>query len=186
MDALTCRIAIVAIKKKRYVLDLCKSILKECSVLDLDTSVDSFARFQNSVIEDMSIIINRLEVLPDGRADIFMIDGTKHKLIVGTASSKKIKWFSAEQRKNDDGEFLCKYCGNAVPQAKGRKQKLFCSDECRQSWHRLNHDKKGTRKAYCKHCGKEFLYYKGDRKYCSHECYVEERFFKNNNKQQKT
>ena len=41
---------------------------------------------------------------------------------------------------------------------------------------------KGTHTAYSKHCSKEFLYYKGDRKYCSHECYVAERFKINDNK----
>lgn len=88
-------------------------------------------------------------------------EGIRYKHTIGIAPSKKIKWFSAEQCKNDDGEYLCKKCGMEVPQVKGRKQKLFCSDECRLSWYRLNRDMKGTYMAYCKHCGKEFLYYKG-------------------------
>lgn len=105
-------------------------------------------------------------------------EGIRYKHTIGIAPTKKIKWFSAEQCKNDDGEYLCKQCGMVVPRVKGRKQKLFCSDECRLSWHRLNRDMKGTHMAYCKHCGKEFLYYKGEKKYCSQECYVEEWFKK--------
>ena len=176
IDALTCRIAVAAIKKKRHVLDLCKSLLKEFGVMDMDIMVDAFNRFNYSDIEDMSIIINRLEVQLDGRADISILDGTRHKLAVGIAPPKAIERFSIEQCHNDEGEFLCKQCGKVVPQAKGRKQKLFCSDKCRQSWHQLNRKMNGTYKAICKYCGKEFMYYRGDRKYCSRECYFADRF----------
>lgn len=189
IDALTCKIAVAAIKKKRHVLDLCKSLLNECGVEGLDSIVNEFARFTYSAIEDMSMIINRLEVQPDGRTDISILNGTRHKLAIGIAPPKVIERFSIEQCQNDAGEFLCKQCGKVVIQTKGRKQKLFCSDECRQSWHKIDKDKKGTHTAICKHCGKAFMYYKGDRKYCSRECYIAERFWKintNYNKQQQT
>lgn len=105
-----------------------------------------------------------------------MLDGAKHKLTVVIAPSKNITYFNTEQCKNYDGEFLCKCCGHVVTQAKGRKHKPFCTDECRQYWHRLNRDMGGTQKTYCKYSGKEFMYYKGDRKYCSCECYIIEQF----------
>lgn len=94
IDALTCRIAVAAVKKKRHILDLCKSLLKECDVTGSDAMVVGFANFNYSTIEDMSILINRIVVLPDGRTDIFILDGTKHRLKVWKAVQKKIKRFS--------------------------------------------------------------------------------------------
>lgn len=83
IDGLICRIAVAAVKKKKHILDLCKSLLKECGVTGLDAMVNDFTNFNYSTIEDMSILINRIVVLPDGRADVFVLDGTKHRLKVG-------------------------------------------------------------------------------------------------------
>ena len=61
-----------------------------------------------------------------------------------------------------------------------RKQRKFCSVQCREKWWNENRDKgnKPTGETLrCIHCGKAFSAYEREhRKYCSHTCYVAERF----------
>ena len=75
---------------------------------------------------------------------------------------------------------FCKKCGKKLTQSVGAKQKSFCSDECRLSWWK-EHPEKVKRKAYyeltCAYCQKAFHSYGNkNRKYCSHECYIADRF----------
>lgn len=75
---------------------------------------------------------------------------------------------------------FCKKCGKKLTQTEGAKQKSFCSDECRLSWWK-EHPEKVKRKAYyeltCAYCQKAFHSYGNkNRKYCSHECYIADRF----------
>ncbi|GFH40221.1 hypothetical protein [Pseudolactococcus insecticola] len=76
--------------------------------------------------------------------------------------------------------FYCKECGKELRQEEKKKQLKFCSATCRDIWWRKhrNESKKGKAKVIsCKYCGKEFLAYQHEkRKYCSHECYVTDRF----------
>lgn len=77
---------------------------------------------------------------------------------------------------------LCKNCGTEIKQIPKRKKKMFCCDACRNHWWKT-HMYMVDRKAYydftCLNCGKKFQAY-GDskRKYCSHECYIADRFTK--------
>ncbi len=75
---------------------------------------------------------------------------------------------------------FCAQCGSAITQIAGRKKKRFCSDKCRILWwnsHSSDVKKKANYNCLCTHCKKEFVSYgnKG-RKYCSHECYIADRF----------
>lgn len=78
------------------------------------------------------------------------------------------------------GISCCLCCGVPVEQKHGRKEKKFCSDQCRMRWRNSNLDKVKHWAVYeyiCPHCGKQFTVYgNSHRKYCSHECYVAERF----------
>ncbi|WMJ87805.1 helix-turn-helix domain-containing protein [Anaerocolumna sp. MB42-C2] len=80
----------------------------------------------------------------------------------------------------DEGKHLCLNCGVCVEQNPGRKEKRFCSDECRIKWWNSNLDRVKRKAVYeyiCPHCGKPFTVYGNSRrKYCSHECYVADRF----------
>ncbi|MDF2645358.1 MAG: Sigma-70 region 4 type 2 [Paenibacillus sp.] len=80
----------------------------------------------------------------------------------------------------DEGKRFCMYCGVTVAQNPGRKVKKFCSDKCRMKWWNDNLDKVKRKAMYeyiCPHCGKRFkVYGNSRRKYCSHECYVADRF----------
>ena len=74
----------------------------------------------------------------------------------------------------------CRCCGKPVRQNPGRKQKRFCSDACRNRWwnsHLEDVDKKANYERICECCGKTFISYgNSNRKYCSHSCYVNDRF----------
>ena len=74
----------------------------------------------------------------------------------------------------------CVNCGRVIQQIAKQKPRKYCCDQCRNQYWARNLDKV-KRKAYyklqCRHCGKEFQIY-GDRnrKYCSHACYIADRF----------
>ena len=96
--------------------------------------------------------------------------------LTGKAAVEKPK----AQVPSDEGIHLCKCCGVSVEQNSGRKEKKFCSDKCRMEWWNNNLDKVKHKAMYeyiCPHCGKQFkVYGNSRRKYCSHECYVADRF----------
>jgi endogenous inhibitor of DNA gyrase (YacG/DUF329 family) len=81
--------------------------------------------------------------------------------------------------KANDGIY-CRCCFKPLEQIPGYKQRKFCSDECRTKWWNA-HPELVSRKAIyrfvCPVCGKEFESYgNAGRKFCSHECYVAQRF----------
>lgn len=75
---------------------------------------------------------------------------------------------------------VCEHCGMPVRQNPGRKKKRFCSDKCRNKWwneHQEQVNRKANYECVCGNCGKSFISYGNKkRKYCSHECYIEDRF----------
>lgn len=77
-------------------------------------------------------------------------------------------------------EHKCLCCGKTVKQTPGRKQKKFCSDKCRMKWWNSHLDQVQRKANYdfvCPVCKKTFTVYgNANRKYCSHECYIEDRF----------
>lgn len=74
----------------------------------------------------------------------------------------------------------CPCCGKEVRQVPGRKARKFCSDKCRNRWWN-SHLEQVERKAHyefvCACCKRPFTAYgNAGRKYCSHECYIKDRF----------
>ena len=75
---------------------------------------------------------------------------------------------------------LCENCGKEIVQNLKGKHKRFCCDKCRNEWWN-SHPELVNRKAIyehtCRRCGKGFTAYgNARRKYCSHECYIADRF----------
>ena len=74
----------------------------------------------------------------------------------------------------------CRNCGKPLTQTPGRKPVKFCSDACRTKWWNGHLDKVNRKAFYtftCAHCGRPFTAYGNDhRKYCSHDCYIADRF----------
>ncbi len=74
----------------------------------------------------------------------------------------------------------CKECGAVLIQVEKRKNRLFCSKECREKWwhsHPEQINQKAVYKIKCNCCGTVFESYGNkSRKYCSHTCYINARF----------
>ncbi len=74
----------------------------------------------------------------------------------------------------------CRNCGKKLEQTPGVKKRRFCCPECRVQWWNTHQDKVNRKAVYsfvCPHCGKEFTAYgNAGRKYCSHACYIANRF----------
>lgn len=81
-----------------------------------------------------------------------------------------------------EGNIKCKQCERELEQREKGARKKFCSDKCRRQWWK-EHDYCIDRKAYytltCYECGNKFKSYGNkNRKYCSHNCYIKNRFGK--------
>lgn len=74
-------------------------------------------------------------------------------------------------------EGFCRNCGKPLT---GKSNQLFCSEHCRYEWTKKNCDlitSTSSCERKCKYCGKVFHSYGvGKRKYCSHDCYINDRF----------
>jgi endogenous inhibitor of DNA gyrase (YacG/DUF329 family) len=77
------------------------------------------------------------------------------------------------------GDF-CRNCGKPLEQIRGRKTRKFCSDKCRVTWWNTHPEQVKRKAVYdlkCAHCGAAFESYgNGSRKFCSHSCYISNRF----------
>ncbi|MCH4033191.1 MAG: RNA polymerase subunit sigma-70 [Lachnospiraceae bacterium] len=75
---------------------------------------------------------------------------------------------------------FCPNCGKPVRQIPGRKHIRFCSSACRQEWWNSHLDQVNRKAVYeytCAYCGRHFTAYgNSHRKYCSHACYIADRF----------
>lgn len=83
----------------------------------------------------------------------------------------------------ENNEFqYCENCGRRMISIKGKKQKRFCCDKCRNEWWN-SHQDLVKRKAYyihrCACCGRKFVSYGNkNTKFCSHSCYIKHRYDK--------
>lgn len=78
---------------------------------------------------------------------------------------------------------MCKQCGKEIVQQPKRKKKIFCSQKCSQKWwnshiYMVDQRSKALYHFVCTSCGKSFTAYGNPkRKYCSHECYINTRYY---------
>lgn len=73
---------------------------------------------------------------------------------------------------------FCKQCD--APMILSQSNKIFCSTNCRIKWWNRNKDQASTAAnniAFCEYCGGKFYKFKkSTQKYCSHKCYINQRF----------
>ena len=94
-------------------------------------------------------------------------------------SENTVKSF-CRRNKDKDGRRFCFHCGKEIPKTGAWKRKKFCSDECCMAWwnsHREEVKHRVVQELECQHCHKQFKVY-GNRKakFCSHSCYIADRF----------
>lgn len=72
----------------------------------------------------------------------------------------------------------CLNCGASLSMRDRGRKRLFCSDRCRVNYWRRNEVAAAIHERTCAFCGRTFATYDLKRKYCSHECYINDRFGK--------
>ena len=83
----------------------------------------------------------------------------------------------AKGNNHQKGINFCLNCGKELDHTPGKKRKKYCCDKCRYQLWNKNRDSKSSFDIRCKACNKKFNTYKNsNRKYCSHECYIADRF----------
>lgn len=79
-----------------------------------------------------------------------------------------------------DKKGCCQQCGEVIVQEQKQKPRRFCCDACRTKWwnnHRQLKQHKNPHYIKCSGCGVNFVVYGSQsRKYCSHKCYLADRF----------
>ena len=78
-------------------------------------------------------------------------------------------------------ENVCKYCGATLIHTEGHRKKQFCGKKCSNAWWNAQTAKNAARDKVhtCPGCGKEFYSSgKKTRKYCTFDCYINDRFHK--------
>ncbi|WP_035288016.1 helix-turn-helix domain-containing protein [Clostridium sp. KNHs214] len=79
---------------------------------------------------------------------------------------------------------LCACCEKPIKQKHQGRTRRFCSEECRRKWwneHQSERKKSeaATYRYTCPYCGNDFSAYGNKkRKYCSHNCYIKDRFWR--------
>ncbi|MEY8354900.1 RNA polymerase subunit sigma-70 [Lachnospiraceae bacterium 54-53] len=76
----------------------------------------------------------------------------------------------------------CVCCGKEIIQPESGRPRRFCSDKCRRQWWKIHPEAAKRKTIYtktCARCGNVFEAY-GDnrRKYCNHDCYIKDRFWR--------
>ena len=113
-----------------------------------------------------------------GYATIANKIGLKKDTVVAFCRRNGLTGNMAEKKRDMAGK--CKECGAVLVQTAGTKTKIFCSAECRKKWwkeHPEMLNKKAVYAHVCAGCGQKFTAYGNSRrKYCSHACYITDRF----------
>ena len=95
-------------------------------------------------------------------------------------SESTIKSFFRRQKlKIEENSNICKNCGTILEKSSKSNIKKFCSDSCRYKWWRKNleNNRSYLKIHICKYCDKKFKSFDNkNRKYCSHKCYINDRF----------
>lgn len=122
-----------------------------------------------------------------GYRSIGLMVGLSRDIVRNYCKSRGLAGYGSVLTKNIKEQVMlgkaCLYCGKEIVQPGTGRPKKFCSEKCRREWwkgHPEQIKKKDTAlyPVVCAHCGKEFLSYGNKtRKYCSHDCYIRQRFW---------
>jgi len=118
----------------------------------------------------------------------FRKDSGKYRLSCKECIKEKRKDYLIEYRKNNKEKFrqyylensnpsyrltdfkypdkYCKHCGELISKKRGKEYdtKIFCNQKCHHEYYRLKNTK------ICEICGKKYISYQKNSKYCSQDC----------------
>lgn len=116
----------------------------------------------------------------NGYKKIAQVLGLSENTVKSFCKRKKMGGIAINKQIENDSESHCQCCGVAITQTPGRKKKKFCSDKCRMKWWNSHLDQVKRKANYdyvCPCCKKTFTVYgNANRKYCSMDCYFEDRY----------
>lgn len=132
--------------------------------------------------------ITELRLKGAGYKSIGTVVGLSRDIVRNYCKSHGLTGYASALTKNirmkmDSGE-ACLYCGGDVAQPKTGRPKKFCCEKCRRAWWKqhpeaVNRSKAASYECICESCGKKFISYGNkSRKYCSHDCYIKHRFWR--------
>ncbi|WP_165620604.1 sigma factor-like helix-turn-helix DNA-binding protein [Streptococcus equi] len=112
-------------------------------------------------------------------------DGLGYKTIAKKLSISVNSVKSFCKRLKDSQSFtdtkMCELCGQPFDLENIANNRRFCSKTCRMKWwnrNKLKIQRASQIELSCKHCQKTFKAYLHERrKFCSHQCYIRERFW---------
>lgn len=138
--------------------------------------------------EAQAASIRELRMKGAGYKAIASVLGLSRDIVRNYCKSRGMDGYGPVTKKNIEEQMVngqaCVYCGKSINQPTTGRPKKFCCDTCRRAWwkaHPESMNKKATAIYHltCARCGKKFdSYGNRDRKYCSHNCYIKDRFWR--------
>lgn len=112
--------------------------------------------------------------------------GVTRDQVRNLCKTRKLDGYGSQVKRKIQEGILCLYCGKKIEQSVTGRRKKFCCEKCRREWWKVHADALNKRpEAFygmvCNCCKKEFMSYGNKtRKYCSHKCYIQARFWTEN------
>lgn len=85
---------------------------------------------------------------------------------------------------SDTEKEVCPCCGGKIVQPRRGRRRRFCSDICCRKWwaahpEAIRQSPESQHSFKCVYCGNKFIVYgSAQRRYCSHNCYIRDRFWR--------
>ena len=139
--------------------------------------------------------VKHMTVIDKEKIRYYRVEGYGYKAIAAKTglTESMVKGFC---RRNDLtgaaadlADTVCRQCGSALVNC-GKRAKKFCCDNCRALWwssHQYLAEPKTENSRVCIYCENIFYSPPGkQRKYCGHSCYIDSRFGKGKNNDDRT
>lgn len=132
--------------------------------------------------------ITELRLQGVGYKSIGTVVGLSRDIVRNYCKARNLNGYASALTKNirmkmDSGE-ACLYCGGELGEQTMGRPKKFCCEKCRREWWKAHPEavKRSSDASYectCENCGKKFISYGNkNRKFCSHDCYIRYRFWR--------
>lgn len=139
-----------------------------------------------AMTEDQERQIRGLRMRGAGYKAIASATGLSRDIVRNYCKSHSLEGLASEFTMNIKEQIekglACAGCGRPLEQPRTGRRRRFCSDQCRRHWwaahpEQSTHSAEATYHGTCAYCGQPFQSYRNQtRKYCSHECYIRDRF----------
>ena len=137
------------------------------------------------ITEEISLQIQKMRLKGDGYRAIALALDLSRDMVRYHCRSLNLDGFAPKLSCELDS--VCAYCKKPIKQPETGRKRKYCSEVCRRNWWAANPDsiKRKENAVYtlvCDCCKKSFTVYGNkNRRYCSHACYIQERFRKSDN-----